>query len=419
MDGEPRNARGAWAAFVITLLCLASSFVLTGLNVGTLHGATASWNGFGETASWSFLMLVASVLGLIVSVRRPENVLGTVFLAGGLAGALTLVGDHYAGYALITEPGSLPFGTGARIVSFWAFVATWFLAAVLLPALFPTGHALTRRWRAAVWIGGIGAAGWCLMAFRPDAFTDDGLLGKVAGVRNPVAFPGSSMLTPVSDMAILLLFAGTFLAIISMVVRAVRSRGIERQQVKVVAYTIAVTTVLQLVVANTLQLVRFPGSVGLWNAVSLVGVMAIPASLGIALLRYRLYDIDRLINRTIVYLILTALLVGIYAGAVLGLGAATQVFTRGSDVAVAGATLLIAALFFPVRRSIQSFVDRRFYRTRYDAQRTLEEFASKLRMETDLSALRGEVESVARRALQPAHVALWVAKEERATRVLR
>jgi hypothetical protein len=419
--GEPAiGMRRAWALFALTLLAAAGSLALTALNGSTAHGATAAWNGWGEVVSWDVVMLIAAGLGVLVAAKRPENRIADVFLSGGLLGVLAVLGDQYAGYALVARPSTLPGGVFARFVSFLCFAASWFVAGVLLPALFPTGRVVSPRWRVAVWLGSAGAAMWGLLIFLPGAFADDGLLGDVPGVTNPIGISAlSGPINAVNGIGILALFGGMFIAIVSMVVRAVRSHGEERQQIKVVAYTLAVTTVVQLVIANTIDLIDFRGSEVVWNVFSNLALFAIPASIAIALLRYRLYDVDRVINRTLVYLAVTGVLVAIYGMAVVAIGALTQPITEGSDLAVAGATLVIAAMFGTVRRRVQGFVDRRFYRTRYDAARTLEAFAARLRMQTDLAALRGEIESVAWRTMKPAHVDLWVAKQERPARPLR
>jgi hypothetical protein len=416
---QPRWARRrAYFALALSVLAFGGSIILMALNGHVEHGATAAWNGWGEVLSWNALMLFAVGVGVLVALKRPGNRTAEVFLAGGALGIVTVLGDQYAGYALVTRPGGLPGGVAARMLSFLCFAATWFLAGVLLPAVFPTGRLVSRRWRLAVWLGAVGATMWGSLIFLPQAFSDDGLLGEVSGVSNPIGVGGlAGAVNTVSGMGILALFGGTFLAIGSMVVRAVRSRGEERQQIKVVAYTIAVTTVVQLVVANTLDLVSFPGSNVLWNVFSNLALLAIPVSIAVALMRYRLYDVDRLINKTLVYVLVTALLAGVYAGVVLGIGAITRPLTQGSDLAVAGATLMMVALFVPVRRRVQVFVDRRFYRTRYDAARTLEEFSSRLRLLTDLGTLQDEIESVAHRTMRPAAVGLWLAGERRPARL--
>ena len=401
--------RRAVVALALSAAAFVGCLILTALNGSTVHGATAAWNGWGEVLSWNALMMVAVGLGMLVAIKRPGNRTADVFLAGGSLGILTVFGDQYAGYALVTRPGALPGGVAARMLSFLCFAATWFLAGVMLPAVFPTGTLVSRRWRLSLWMGGVGAALWTLLIFLPQAFTDDGLLGDVPGVTNPLGFAASAeVVNAVTGVGILALFGGMFLAIASMVVRAVRSRGEERQQIKVVAYTVAVTTIIQLVIANTLDLVSFPGSNVIWSVFSNLALLAIPVSIGVALLRHRLYDVDRLINRTIVYLVVTAVLAGAYAGAVLLMGAVTRPVTEGSDLAVAGATLVIAALFVPLRRRVQRFVDRRFYRSRYDAGRTLQSFASRLRHQTDLSALLTDIEGVAIQTMRPSFASLWV-----------
>lgn len=408
-----------WTFAGLGAAAVAASYWLTALNASKIHGATAAWNGFGEVTSWVLMMGTALGLGVLVSLRRPENAMGAVFLAGGSLGILALLGDAYAGYALVTRPGSLPGGVLGRLVSFLAFSATWVVAGVLLAALFPTGKLVSRRWGIAVWLGVAGGVASSLIIFLSNAFDDEGLLGDVGGVTNPIAIPAADeVLSAVSGYGILALFAGMFIAIISMLIRTKRSHGVERQQIKVVAYTLVAQTVFLLAVANLMNAVHFEGSDLLWSALSYMVTPAVPVALGVALLRYRLYDIDRLINRTIVYAVLSALLVAVYGAAVVVFGTVVRPFTEGSDLAIAAATLLVAVLFVPLRRRVQGVIDRRFYRTRYDAARTLEAFMARLRSQTDLQALRSEIELVAHQTMRPASVGLWLVPEGRKGRML-
>ena len=203
-----------------------------------------------------------------------------------------------------------------------------------------------------------------------------------------------------------------FVAVVSLIIRLRRARGPERQQIKWFVYATALTIsggILTYPVSEAI------GSVWLrWISFVpfIVGVMSIPISMGIAILRYRLYDIDILINRTLVYVTLTATLVALYFGGIVQLqGLFVALTGEQSTLAVVASTLLIAALFNPLRRRIQTFIDRRFYRNKYDAAKTLEAFSAKLKDETDLEALRGDLVDVIRETMQPAHVSLWLRPE--------
>jgi hypothetical protein len=418
MAEDRRRAPWAWFGLGLSLALGAGAVVLVPLNGGVEHGATAAWNGLTETLNWVLLMLFAGALGVLIALRRPGNALARAFVWAGILGTLTVFGDQYAGYALVARPGSVPGGVAARIVSLISFAAVWFVAGVLVPAWFPNGRHVTRRWKLATWIGGIGAAGWATIVTLPNAFADAGLLGDVPGVTNPLSLPAlAPVVNTLSGFGILALFGGMFLAIISMVVRAIRSHGTERQQVKVVAYTVAITTVIQLLVANLQEQLRLPYAV--FSVISFLALVAIPVSIATAVIRYRLYDVDRLINRTIVYTIVTGAMVGAYSGVVVLMGSITQRFAGSSDIAVAGGTLVAAALFSPIRGFVQRFVDRRFYRTRYDSAQTLEAFVAHLRSQTDLGSLCEEIESVAWRTLKPSLVTLWIPPERARDRVLR
>jgi hypothetical protein len=418
MVGGTRGTRGAWIGLGVSLLTGGAAVVMVPLNDGVVHGATAAWNGLTETINWAGLMVFAAALGVLIASRRPGSPLSRAFVVAGILGNLSLLGDQYAGYALVARPGTVPGGVAARVVSLLSFAAVWFVAGALIPAWFPDGAHVSPRWKLATWLGGAGAAGWGSIVLLPNAFSDDGLLGKVAGVSNPLALPAlESVIRPISDFGILALFGGMFLAIISMVVRAIRSHGEERQQVKVVAYTVAITTVIQLLVANVQEQLGLPYAV--FSVISFLAVVAIPASLAIAVIRYRLYDVDTVINRTLVYVVVSLVLAGAYTVAVLSFGMVTRSVIGGSDGAIAGATLVTAALFMPLRRVVQRVVDRRFYRTRYDAARTLEAFVARLRTHTELATLRTEIEEVAWRTLKPSVVSLWIPPERPRARVLR
>jgi hypothetical protein len=221
-------------------------------------------------------------------------------------------------------------------------------------------------------------------------------------IDNPIGIEGLPPVENLPGFGALtgLLFAGIIGAVASVAVRFRRSRGVERQQMEWFVYAAALLVLIPL---------SEPLSAIVENAVSAVVFLALPTAVGVAVLRYRLYGIDLVMNRTLVYGPLTAMLVVVYLGGVVSLQYAFRALTgQGSQIAIVASTLAIAALFNPLRRRVQGFVDRRFYRRKYDAARTLEAFSARLRDETDLDALNNELVSVVRETVQPAHASLWL-----------
>jgi MFS family permease len=268
---------------------------------------------------------------------------------------------------------------------------------MLVMLLFPTGHLPSRRWRPVVWaMVAATAAVVVATALTP------GPVEYFPGLQNPLGLAGAGpVLDPVVEVGFLVMVAGVFAAAGSLIARWRRARGVERQQLKWLAYA-AVMLVVAQVGASLLPRPLF-------LLVSYTSALLFPVAVGIAVVRYRLYDIDRLINRTLVYGLLTTLLGAIYAGTVLVLG---QVFGgvggKPPSWVVAGATLAVAALFQPARRRIQAVVDRRFNRRKYDAARTVEAFSVRLRDEVDLDALSAELLAVVDQTMQPTTLSLWL-----------
>ncbi len=347
-------------------------------------------------------MVVAVVfpaVGALIVSRYPANALGWVFCAIGLSGGIGEVAGGYAVYALIVEPGSLPGGAVAAWVARWTGDAGFF-SFVFIPLLFPDGRPLSRRWSPVVWLAaGIVASTAISEALMP------GLMGDSPAVKNPFGIERAGAFLKVLLHAGEVLFFPVLLAgIVSLVVRYRRSRGEERQQLKWLTYAVGVVVPLSLV-GNTL----FPDFAWLIGG---VGVASIPVAIGVAVLRYRLYDIDLIINRTLVYGALTATLVLAYVGSIVLLQSVFQALIgKESTLVIVASTLAIAALFSPLRRWVQAFVDRRLYRRKYDAARTLEAFNSRLRDETELEILSGDVVSVVRETMQPEHVSLWLRRD--------
>jgi hypothetical protein len=340
------------------------------------------------------------VVGALVVARRPANPIGWLFSATGLLAMGASVAGEYSQYAYVTRPGSRPFAVVAVWYMNWAAYLVFGLAFTFVLLLFPTGRLLSPRWRPIAWLaGGQIAVDSLLAALQPTL----SLEGQARRIANPIGISG--LPDPEQGVAGAVL-TGLFVAVSlaacgSLVLRFARARREERQQLKWVAYAGGL-----MVVSTVVGGALLPGGSDLVVAVT---VALVPVAAGIAILRYRLYDIDRIINRTLVYGWLTALLAGVYAGSVLLLG---QLFggvgTNPPSWVVAGATLGVAALFQPARRRIQAVVDRRFNRRKYDAAKTVEAFTIRLRDEVDLDTLSAELLAVVHQTIQPTQASLWI-----------
>jgi hypothetical protein len=345
-------------------------------------------------------------VGALIVAHRPSNAIGWIFSASALLAFTGQLAGQYAIYAYVTRPGSLPGATLAAWYGSWPWFLVLALTLVFIPLLFPTGRLLSPRWGPVAWLAGAATAVWtALTSFRTEL---EAAPGQV--ITNPIAVEavGNPEEGPVGPVLLSLLVVLAAAAFGSLVLRFRRSRGEERQQLKWFTYAGAL---LPLAVVSDF----LPGPVG--DLLLAVLVVFLPVATGIAILRHRLYDIDRLINRTLVYGLLTALLGAVYAGLVLVLG---QLFggiaTEPPSWAVAGATLAVAALFQPARRRIQQAVDGRFNRRKYNAARTVELFAVRLRNEVDLDTLSAELLGVVDQTMQPTRSSLWLRPTSPASR---
>ena len=348
--------------------------------------------------------LVYLAVGAVVATRRPAHPIGWLLLAAGLAGALQLLCGEYAATTLVLGPGRLPYGPTAAWLSYMLQPATVIILFFLL-LLFPAGRLLSSRWRIVAWVGVCGfSLGLPYTALRPGPFEKDSLLDNPFGV-------DAAILGPLNAVGLTLILVALLGALLSLVVRFVRSHGEERQQIKWFV-SVAVFGISLLVSITVVSSLLPEGAVDfLANLLWAIVPASLPIAVGIAILRYRLYDIDRIINRTLVYASLTTILVGVYFGGVTATQALFRTLTgqeKLPQLVVVASTLMIAALFNPLRRRIQSFIDRSFYRSKYDAAKTLEGFSMKLRDETDLNALSADLVRVVRETMQPAHVSLWL-----------
>jgi hypothetical protein len=386
---------GAWLAWSAWALTVPTTTVT--LFFGLLNEPSSTrW----DTVLLPVVILAYSTVGALIASYRPENAIGWLFLSGAflwIAGELAL---EYGVYALITEPGTLPAGGWAAWFGAWARAVGWFILVSFLLLLFPTGRLPSPRWRPVLWA----AVGLTALYTLSSWLSSDTIDLRLTFVRNPLGVESRIMalLYELINTTFPLLIVASGLAVIA---RFRRSRGVERQQLKWFAYAVAVMSIV-FVIWFSFTLAGLVAPSSLMYDIPLLGL---PVATGIAILKYRLFDIDLLINRTIVYGALTATLVALYFGVVVVLQRIVVLLAgQESTVAVVASTILIAALFTPLRRRIQSFIDRRFYRSRYDARKTLEAFSSKLRDETDLDALGDDLVEVVRETMQPAHASLWL-----------
>jgi heme/copper-type cytochrome/quinol oxidase subunit 2 len=399
----------AWLAWSLCLLCVAlaaACLIFSLLNGHTLYEMVLT--GIPTIVILLIQMVSFSVVGALIASHRPENPIGWLFCAAALFYGIELVGEEYAIYALFTNPGSLPLGAELAWLTEWIWAPGFGIILVFLPLLFPDGHPPSRRWRGVGWLGGLSIGLICVLTSivlwperGPALLQLEGFGGEVEEWRSAVSDWVLKLVGP------MLLVAGLG-AVISLFVRFRRARGDERQQIKWFA-SAAALTLAWIIVAEE----QSGEIVALWG---LLVIASIPVATGMAILRYRLYDIDRIINRTLVYGVLTGILALLYFGGVATSEAIFRALTgqeQQPQIAVVVSTLVIAALFTPLRRRIQRFIDRRFYRRKYDARKTLEDFSAQLRDETDLEALSNDLLGVVRETMQPAHVSLWLGPSRR------
>ena len=386
----PRGARrlaAALAGLVIALLI--ASFVLSAPSKAAFHAANSILiTGVG---------LTFAAVGVIVAWRQPRNAIAWVFLGAGVGAGLGAVSGTYADYWIESGSGSETLAKAAAIYGDNSWVPFILVPLTFLLLLFPDGRLLSRRWRPVAWIAGAGIAATFVAGLLKPGPTEDH-----PQVRNPVGVD-AVWVDVLAGLGALLVLIGLVGSVAALILRFRRARGAERQQMKWLAYAGAVagtTLPLALAVYDTAEAVA--------NSAIMLTVLGIPVATGVAIVRHRLYDIDVVINRTLVYGALSATLAGAYLGSVLLLQLLLNGVTGDSGLAVAVSTLAVATLFRPARTRIQAAVDRRFYRRKYDAAQTLDRFGAQLRDEVDLGALRAELRSVVAETMQPAHVSVWL-----------
>jgi hypothetical protein len=375
----------AWLAWSLAALSVAM-FVTSGVLYVLAEAAQSpgDWVTVG-TVSETVTFLAFPIVGALVASRRPENPIGWICLADGLLWMLLSVSDGYSVYG-VARPGSVPFPVAVGTLSNqWLWVPTVGLLGIYLILLFPDGKLPSRRWRPLAWFSGV-----VIVLLSVAGGLAPGPLENQGGVRNPFGLEALPWLQDAVYLILPLLPLCIFASAVSMVLRYRRSRGEVRQQIKWVAFVASFSGLLYLIpmiLASVVQLrsddslPQFPWWAEVLFSVAVLGFAGVPVAIGFAVLKYRLYEIDVVINRTLVYGSLPAMLVALYFGSV----ATTQTILRAltgqteqPQLAVVISTLVIAALFNPLRRRIQSFIDRRFYRRKYDARKTLETFSANL-----------------------------------------
>jgi hypothetical protein len=402
--GTRRFGRVAPAA-ALALGCLLLVLVAAGWPLARLAHQSLSATGGGPPI-WLFGPF--GLVGFVVAWRKPLNPLGWVLADLAVAGAFSQDGSFYAVADYRLRHGTLPLGWVAMLAQpGWAIALALIGLAVLL---FPEGKLASPRLRVVLWLYLAFAATWMVSAY---ALTVDAIVShdiRVDSGGNLVALSDSAsssawwnVLQSVGLATLVLCFA---VSLVAQVVSYLRSSGERRQQLKWLLGGFAAC------LAGILIKFALSAEHGWWGAVgnvAIAGIFTIPVTMGVAILKYRLYDIDRILSRTLAYAIVTGLLIGVYAGLVL---LATEVIGLHSSVAVAVATLAAAALFAPVRRRVQRVVDRRFNRARYDAEQTVAAFAARLKDAVDLDTVRDDLTGVIQAALEPAHIAVWTSRPD-------
>jgi len=393
----------------LALLLLVPTLVLLGLNARHIDG--------GRMFAVVVLALAAVAYagaGRVITARLPGNAIGWLLGLVGLSVATATFTEQYALYGLVTARGSVPaVGAAAALAGATGPLTIALLFPLIL--LFPNGRLPSRRWRPVLWAMIIVLLGWASQLFQAGTKITGGLTNALdadhADYPNPIGvLPRHGLY---SDFLIVIFALGIVTGALVLASVFVRRRGAGpelRKQLAWLGYVGVLTAVW--VIAQILNGLLAPPAVSngwlgttIWGFMELTPLAGIPAAVAVAVLKYRLYEIDKIISRTLAYAIVTGLLVGVYTGLVL---LATEVLRSRTPVAVAAATLVAAALFTPLRSRVQRLVDRRFNRTRYDADRTVAAFAARLKDAVDQDAVRADLLGVVQRSLEPTHAAVWV-----------
>jgi hypothetical protein len=389
--------RSAWLLSVTTLVVTA-----IGLALLVWDWSTPVPSGSFGVRGFSGLWAVGfGLVGALLTRRRPGHPVGWIFAAAGMLAAADFASFEYA-LATVVGHRDLPAGGYVGWLQLWIWVPFVALITVYLPLLFPAGRLPGPGWRPVSWA----AAGCGVIAVTGLAITP-GVVVNLRALQNPFGVHPAA----VSNTAIVVGLAGLLgcvvLAVRSLLVRARRGTSVERQQIKWLAY--AGCLVAATLVPSTILSLSTGTDARIAEGALMIAIVTVPAAVAVAMLKYRLYEIDRIISRTLAYVVVTGLMAGVYAGLVL---LATRVLGVTTPPAVAAATLAAAALFNPLRHRVQRVVDRRFNRARYDADKTVAAFASRLQDAVDLDAVQADLVGVVQHALEPAHISVWIQPRE-------
>jgi hypothetical protein len=399
----------AWSLATLSVAMFVGGCTLTILSFSDAP-ATQPSSDWGTASALGGLViflpfLAFPLVGALIASRRPHNPIGWICLAAGLFWMLIVLGDS-------VPSGFGPYPVTIGALTQWTWVPPVGLLGIYLILLFPDGRLPSRRWRPLAWLSGT------VMVLASVVLTiSPGDLPGQPGVPNPFGLEGYPMVAQWLPLVIVLLPVCILASAASLVWRYRHSGGEVRQQIKWVAFAASfvglaygITLVGGLFFApEALATEESPLWMALLQNTVLMSYAGVPIAVGVAVLRYRLYDIDLLINRTLVYGTLTATLVFLYVCLVISLQYVVRAFTgQESQLATVASTLVVAALFMPLRWRIQAFIDRRFYRRKYDSRKTLQAFSATLRDETDLEALNGELVGVVRETMQPTYISVWL-----------
>jgi hypothetical protein len=405
-----RTAWLAWLLGALSVTMFVATVVLSFLTRSVQPPSSWGTAGVSVVLIFGVAFLAFPIVGALIASRRPKNPIGWICLAAGIFWMLGSLTSGYGVYGLLARPGSVPFPAAIGSVGEWMWAPALGLMGTYLILLFPDGRLPSRRWRPLAWLSGA-----VIVLVSLSTALTPGRLPDLGGVPNPFGLEEYPWVAEAAQGVSLLLPLCVLASALSLVLRFVRSGGEEREQIKWLAFAALVSGLgsSSVVIPSIILSNDAGGADPLWmnllEDAEVLSFAGVPVAVGIAILRYRLYEIDLIINRTLVYGSLTATLVALYFGGIVVLQRVFVLLTgQQSTLAVVASTLLIAALFTPLRRRIQSFIDRRFYRKKYDARKTLEAFSAKLREETDLEALNAELIEMVRETMQPAHVSLWL-----------
>jgi hypothetical protein len=416
------NRAAAWLAWLLAGLSV--TMFLASIPLLVLVRSARVPGSWGADLTVGGLLLFVPFLafplaGVVIASRHPHNPIGWILLADGLLWTLTAMTGYYNVYG-VAQPGSVPFPVAIVGLSNWLWVSAVGLVGTYLILLFPDGRLPLRRWRPLAWLSGVIivllSVGFALTPGPLEMIVG----GNLGGLRNPFGLEEQPWVATAAYIGELPWGLCMLASVVSLVLRYRGSGGEVRQQIKWIAFAASVVGLLYLI-GTASSFILPPGErwytagsplwLDLLGYAALLSLAGVPIAVGFAVLRHRLYDIDLLINRTLVYASLTVMLAAVYFGGVATTEAILRALTgqeQQPQLAVVVSTLAIAALFMPLRRRIQSFIDRRFYRSKYNARKTLEVFSAKLRDETDLDALSDDLVGVVKETMQPAHVSLWL-----------